>query len=162
VKCIAEHANPTEEANLWLETIPRDDPGLNLSKCNLWTARLCHEAQVLFDNNSEDEWWILKMFGVVKEAVLIDLQYQQWADSLPTPWRPRIFRKPGKTSANRFNAEATSIGLPQYVYEDCMSHGLQIIVERLVFISMRSFFIAFSSSSYILMLGLLPTLRRQE
>jgi len=117
-KCIAEHIKPTEEANLWLETIPRDDPGLNLSKCNLRTARLCLEAQVLFDNDSEDEWWILKMFGVVKEAVLIDLQYQQWADSLPTPWRPRIFCKSGKTSADRANAEVTSIGIPQYVYED--------------------------------------------
>jgi hypothetical protein len=117
-KCIAEHIKPTEEANLWLETIPRDDPGLNLSKCNLRTARLCHEAQMLFDNNSEDAWWILKMIRVVKEAVLIDLQYQLWADSLPTPWRPRIFCKPGKTSADRANAEATSIGIPQYVYED--------------------------------------------
>ncbi|KAE9377490.1 hypothetical protein N431DRAFT_398426 [Stipitochalara longipes BDJ] len=118
IKCITEHVNPTEEVNLWLEAIPRDDPGLSVSKCNLRTARLCHDAQVLFDNNSEDEWWILKMLGVVKEAVLIDLQYQQWADSLPTPWRPRIIRKPGKTSMDRANAEATSIGLPQYVYED--------------------------------------------
>jgi hypothetical protein len=118
VKCIAEHVKPTEAVNVWLETIPIDDPGLNLSKCNLRTARLCHEAQVLFDSNSEDEWWIVKMLGVVKEAVLIDLQYQQWADSLPTPWRPRFFRKPGTTSAKIPHAEEACNGLPQYVYED--------------------------------------------
>lgn len=118
MKCIAEHVNPTEETNLWLETIPRDDPSLNLSKCNLRTARLCHEAQVLFDSNSKDEWWIVKMLGVVKEAILIDLQYQQWADTLPTPWRPRIFRKPGTASTDRLNAGGIRNGLPQYVYED--------------------------------------------
>lgn len=118
VKCITEHVNPPDNVNLWLETIPLDDPGLKLSRCNLRTARLCHEAQKLFDNYSVDELWLLKMLGVIKEAVLIDLQYQQWADSLPTPWRPRIFRKPGKDPTDRFTAHASSIGLPWYVYED--------------------------------------------
>jgi hypothetical protein len=109
VKCITEHVNPTKEVDLWLEALPSDDPGFKLSRCNLRTARLCHEAQTLFDNYSEDELWLLKMLEVIKEAILIDLQYQQWADSLPTPWRPRVFRKP---------AEATTIYLRQYVYED--------------------------------------------
>ncbi|RFU24971.1 hypothetical protein B7463_g11367, partial [Scytalidium lignicola] len=113
VKCITEHVNPTEGVNTWLETIPLDDPGLKLSRCNLRTARLCHEAQTLFDNYSEDECWLLKMLRVIKEAILIDLQYQEWADSLPTPWRPRIFRKPGKIPA-----EATTIYLQHYVYAD--------------------------------------------
>lgn len=110
--------NPTEEANIWLETIPRDDPGLELSKCNLRTARLCHEAQMLFDSNSGDGWWMVKMLMVVKEAILIDLQYQQWTESLPAPWRPRNFRKPGTTSKEELNAENTSKKFPHYVYED--------------------------------------------
>jgi hypothetical protein len=117
-KYIAQHEEPTREVSLWLETIPRDDPGLEISKCNLRTARLCHDAQVLFDNYSEDEWWMVRMLGVIKEAVLIDLEYQQWADSLPTAWRLRIVHKSDRTSADRFNTDATSIGLPQYVYED--------------------------------------------
>ena len=108
-KSIAEHIRPTDEANILLGTIPREDPGLKLAKVNLRMAHLCHEAQTLFDSNPENERWMVEMLMVVKEAILIDVQYQQWIESLPVPWRARSFHRPGTNSNDAF---------PQYVYED--------------------------------------------
>lgn len=118
MKTITEHIMPTDEAQIWLESIPRKDPGLQLAKPNLRTACLCYEAQALFDSDSDDEWWIVKMLQIVKEAILIDLEYQEWTESLPAIWRKRNLRKSGTTSTKEDNTEPISHVFPQHVYED--------------------------------------------
>jgi hypothetical protein len=94
------------------------DPGLKLAIINLRTARLCYDAQELFDSSSQDKWWILKTLQLIKEAILIDLEYQAWSESVPAPWRHRSFR--ASTSSL---GEGVAIGSPYdsvspHVYQD--------------------------------------------
>jgi len=91
-KAIVEHTNLAQEAEGWLDSFPRADPPTKLGRINLRTARLCFNAQQLFDNTSPGELWVLEMLQIIKEAILIDLEYQDWSDSLPAAWRHRHLR----------------------------------------------------------------------
>jgi hypothetical protein len=118
IKSIIEHTNPTEEADIWLDTFPRIDPSLTLARINLRTARLCCDAQQLFDSDTQSKWWIIKILELVKEAVLLDQKYQEWSGSLPASWRHRVVRT-STTSSTGSSDPGTSRGAtPQHVYKD--------------------------------------------
>ena len=118
IKSLTEHISPSEQATFWLEKIPRNDPGLSLSKCNLRTARFCFEAQNVFDSDPDEGWWTVKTLTLIKEALLIDLEYQEWMHSLPSPWRPRIVRQPSTVRTEESRPRSTFDATPRYVYED--------------------------------------------
>lgn len=113
-----EHTNLGEEADNWLDTFPKIDPGLRLARTNLRTARLCYDAQILFDSITQDKEWIVGMLQVVKEAILIDLDYQEWIESLPAPWRHRSFRACTTPSIKCTSSETVPNPVPQHVYQD--------------------------------------------
>ena len=118
VKSIVEHTSPTEDAEVWLDTFPRTDPGLKLAATNLRTARLCHNAQKLFDSSSQDEWWMLRALQLIKEAILIDLEYQAWSESLPALWRHRSFRAATYSSGDGVSPGRLPNAVLPHVYQD--------------------------------------------
>lgn len=84
MKSISEHMSPAEETESWLEMLPVNDPVLQFAKISLRTARLCYSSQVLFDSSSNDEWWVIQMLQIIKEPILLDLEYQEWSEILPS------------------------------------------------------------------------------
>jgi hypothetical protein len=109
---------PTEDAEAWLETFQPIDPGLQLQKTNLRTARLCYAAQELFDSMSQDGSWMVKMLEVMKEAILIDLKYQEWNESVPATWRYREVRRAGNDSYENNSPDMRSSTISRHVYPD--------------------------------------------
>jgi hypothetical protein len=100
--------------------VGNEDAALELAKCNLPAARLCAEAQVLFDSNTRNEWWILGLLRVVKEAILIDLQYQDWRNSASGLWKYRLLRtasNPASCIWNNMSPTKTQTAL-LYIYHD--------------------------------------------
>jgi hypothetical protein len=87
--CLVTHTMPADEAERWLDSagkLGNDFRAPDLAKCNLQTARICAQAQCLFDNEIQDDMWILGLLRVVKNALVIDLQYQNWEDSATGSW----------------------------------------------------------------------------
>jgi hypothetical protein len=120
LKCIAHHLKPIEEADAWLDLLGSDEPSQKLAKCNLRSARLCYEAQILFDSRAQDQWWILRLLQLTKEAILIDLEYQGWSDSTSGIWLPRVIRSSSNLTFHALNRESRkdSQTYPQHIYHD--------------------------------------------
>lgn len=121
MRCLATHTEPPKEADIWLQTYLKDDAGLHLARCNLRLARLCAEAQQLFDETaSRNEKWILGLLHVVKEAIIIDIEYQNWTNSTSDPWRYKILRAVLQPSSDR-RTDTRSPASPTtstYIYHD--------------------------------------------
>lgn len=87
-----------------------------LPRCNLRTARLCAQAQALFDSTDRADAWVLELLQIAKEATIIDVQYQAWSDSTSGAWQCRELR----TSLN-VDMRAPSVSQtanPLYLYHD--------------------------------------------
>jgi len=69
--------------------VQKQDKSLKSAKRNLRAVRLCAQAQVLFDDSERTEGWILGLFQVCKQAIVLDLEYQEWSDSTVGPWSCR-------------------------------------------------------------------------
>jgi hypothetical protein len=108
---------PYRGCGVWLDTFPRTDPGLKLAATNLRT-RLSHNAQELFDSSSQDEWWMLRTLQLIKEAILIDLEYQARSESLSAPWRHRSFRAATYSSGDGVSPRSLPDAVSPHVYQD--------------------------------------------
>jgi hypothetical protein len=106
LKSIALRLKPSEEANAWLELYWDDGIHKRLSQCNLRTARLLYDIQTLFDNDNQDQRWLLDLLRLTKEAILVDLEYQKWSNSTSGIWLPRTVLSPRSSTVQSPKNEA--------------------------------------------------------
>jgi hypothetical protein len=110
VTCLAAHIQPPEEADRWLELLGEDvetGGGLELSWCNLLSARICAEAQQLFDNPSREEDQVLNMLRCIKQLLIVDERLVGWQDRETTGlWSQKQVR----------TAQTRNTDIPTYVY----------------------------------------------
>lgn len=70
---------PPEEAEAWCDLFcGTEGPFPQLSKISIRVARLCAEAQALFDSPVRGEAWTAALLEVAKKALPIDLEYRNW------------------------------------------------------------------------------------
>lgn len=81
--------------------------GYRLAKLNIRLARLCAESQTLFDDKVRDEAWILGLMHVVKEAIILDLDYERWSECTYETWPYHKLRM-CSTQSNASNSMPTS------------------------------------------------------
>jgi hypothetical protein len=74
----------------------------------LQTARLCAEAQVLFDEKMQNEWWIIGLLKVVKEVIRIDEAYEEWDESAAS----------GIWGYKKIRSSSLPNHAPQHIYHD--------------------------------------------
>jgi len=91
-KCVTSHIQPPDEAEKWVELAKPYNSTYKLSLTVLQTARICAEAQLLFDEKKQNEWWIIGLLKVVKEIIRIDEGYKAWDDSATGVWEYREIR----------------------------------------------------------------------
>ncbi|RFU24968.1 hypothetical protein B7463_g11370, partial [Scytalidium lignicola] len=126
LRCLVTNKPPAKEAERWLHDIGLDDIANQLAKCNLKTVRLCADAQNLFNSKTQDEYWILGLLNVLKNAILVDIVCQDWSNSVSGIWRYRTMR----TSSNPdLCAQCNGTAMeqrtdPTFVYHDIMAAGI--------------------------------------
>lgn len=96
MKCISSNIRPPDEAEKWLELVDgKDLPRQSvLSAINLRTARLCAEAQDLFEMEQQDEIWLIALLNIVKDGIEIDRRYQTWSETPKGFWLYQVVRSP--------------------------------------------------------------------
>ncbi|KAH6665817.1 hypothetical protein B0J14DRAFT_212458 [Halenospora varia] len=96
MKCISSNIRPPDEAEKWLELVDgKDLPRQSvLSTINLRTARLCAEAQDIFDMEQQDEIWLIALLNIVKDGIEIDRRYQTWSETPEGFWLYQVVRSP--------------------------------------------------------------------
>lgn len=80
IKCISRHENPLPEADAWLDILGVQEPHHQMAKLTLRTARVCAEAQLLFNSSVHDGGWEDRLLAVSRRAILLDLDFQSWID----------------------------------------------------------------------------------
>ena len=80
MKCIMWHEKPLEDANAWVARFGKKRVPVLLMQLNCRTAQWCAEAQILFDTGSHNKEWERALLDVVKDANLIDREYQNIID----------------------------------------------------------------------------------
>lgn len=122
-KSLTSHCEPPEDAERWLTILGRTDNNLQaeeLAKTNLHNARLCARAQALFNKEDAErsEDWPLEMLRVVKEAILVDLQYQQWSDYGPGSYQHKVLYVPANLDQRTPDMGSGPVISPSYIYQD--------------------------------------------
>jgi hypothetical protein len=92
--CLLTNSEPPDEAELWLHNLESGvyNFPLEFVKCNLRVVRLCAKAQEHFISNTGTELWVLELLQLVKEAILVDQQYQECASSATGNWSCKSLR----------------------------------------------------------------------
>ena len=89
------------------------------AKLNLRVARICADAQVLFDSPVRDEMWMLGLMRVVKESIILDLDYESWSQSTYETWPYHKIRMcSSRSNASDDESSPTALGAPPHVYHD--------------------------------------------
>lgn len=105
-KCATLHIPPPEKAEIWIEAARPDSRMHSLSLLVIQQVRLGVQAQALFDEKNQNEWWVIGLLKVVKEAIQIDNGYQDWDDSASGIWAYKEIR-----------FSSTLNHAPQHIYE---------------------------------------------
>ncbi|KAH8656674.1 hypothetical protein BGZ60DRAFT_145751 [Tricladium varicosporioides] len=94
MKCISSNIRPPDEAEKWLELVDGEVLSRQsvLSTINLKTARLCAEAQDLFDMKDQDELWLIGLLNIIKAGIELDRQYQTWSETPEDYWLYQVVR----------------------------------------------------------------------
>lgn len=79
IKCLTRHKKPLEEADAWVQTLAKGPPQ-ELSVISIHTARICAEAQLLFDSNTQSKQWESALLKIIEDTTAIDVQYQSWME----------------------------------------------------------------------------------
>jgi hypothetical protein len=119
VRSIISHSRPPGEAEKWLELAGIDNVGYHLCILNLRLARLCAEAQVLFDSTGQNEVWVLGLMCIVKEAIILDLGYDGWSETTYEAWPYHKLRM-CSTQVNASDKASSTIPQtsPPHIYHD--------------------------------------------
>lgn len=112
-KSITSHFQPVDDAEKWVEFAKPYNPTHKLSLVVLQSARRCADAQVLFDEKIQDEWWIIGLLKIVKEVIRIEEQYQEWEDSASGIWGYKQIRSSCVDSQTQHIYYGTYIGFPK-------------------------------------------------
>ena len=89
---MTRHEKPLEEAATWTRVVTSGPPQ-KLAELSVYTAQVCAEAQIFFDNSQRSKEWEVGLLKIVKDATAIDLLYQSWIDEnwLSGIWRYQTF-----------------------------------------------------------------------
>lgn len=69
-----------EEAGAWAQALGTKGPPLEVTQLSIHTARICAEAQILFDSSEHGKEWKNNLLEIIKEADALDVLYQSWID----------------------------------------------------------------------------------
>jgi hypothetical protein len=86
VQCVVSHSDLPEGAERWLELSRMGKITLGQARLNIRLARMCAEAERHFYCATQDELWILGLMHIVKEAILLEQEYDDWNNSTYETW----------------------------------------------------------------------------
>lgn len=97
VKCIASHIQPPEQSEQWLDLFREPEPSISLGKCHIRNAKLCVEAQKVFDAKVRDDTWVVRMLQVIRSGLQLDIDFQAWSKKTDL-WQVKQYRSPSATA----------------------------------------------------------------
>lgn len=101
-KYVTSHIYPPQETERWLEITKEKHPTYDLTVLILQTACRCADAQLLFDATTRNEWWVIGLLKIVKEAIRIDEGIQDYEDLTSGAWRYKEIRTIAEPNQNRY------------------------------------------------------------
>lgn len=141
MKFIILHQHPPRETGNLIKLLGADDEPGRLAKYHIQAANLCADAQFFFDCETRDEIWVLGLLQITKKAMILDLMYQEWFESLSGSWLPRILRKSSNSPPSIHSVQTTRPTQQQYLYHDnlvafnvntyrsCRIHLLEVLLH---------------------------------
>lgn len=90
--CISRNEQPPLEAESWLEQFP-EHIHFQLVKCHLRTARLGADAHKIFAHYTGESSSVISLLQILKKAIAIELDYQDWYEAATGPYKFRQVRR---------------------------------------------------------------------
>lgn len=120
--CLMSHTQPAEEMEEWLNALELRTPNtrnqVQFTRLNLKVIRLCVRAHELFTTNDRTAHWVLDLLQVLKEAILIDLEYQDHSETVTGAWRYSEVRTSLRPLPSNIATESFDLGSSLYIYHD--------------------------------------------
>lgn len=109
ITAVSTHVRPPEGFEKWLDLLQPKDPGRELAHMNVGAAHLFAEIQAVFDETSQDQAWLIRMLGCIRQGILVDAEFDTWADGRTSGiWAQKEVRSKDKGRS----------AFPRYVYHD--------------------------------------------
>lgn len=107
--CLLNGTDPAPEIESWIDDLGVNDVALQVAKCNIKTVRLCAKAKKLFASNEGSRVWALELLQDVKDAILIDMQYEDWVEATTGVWSYRQVRTAPRASMEGYEPDFSCI-----------------------------------------------------